>query len=230
MSAPWILIVEDEPLLGELLSDNLGHEGYGTELVTDGKKALERIETGGIDLVILDLMLPKMSGLQILKKVRETGNEIPVLILSARSRDVDRIKGLDLGADDYLGKPFNLKELLLRVRALLRRSTSQGDRCHAKMEFAGNTIDFETNDVITASGEHYHMSQKEAMLLRLMLGNPGRVISRREILDSIWGINSLPTTRTVDNYIARFRKLFESDQKAPKHFHTLRGVGYRFEP
>jgi len=231
VSVRWILVVEDEALLGELLVDNLRHEGYGTELIRDGRKALERIREGGIDLVLLDLMLPGLDGLKILETLRGEGNRIPVLVLSARSRDLDRVKGLALGADDYLGKPFNLRELLLRIQALLRRSLEVEalEPVH-RIEFGGNRIDLDSFEAVSFTGERFQLTRKEAHLLRYLAGKPHKVISRKELLDNIWGMDAVPTPRTIDNFIARFRKLFERDPRQPAHFHTLRGVGYRFEP
>ncbi len=231
MSSPWILVVEDEPLLGELLVDNLRHEGYGTELVQDGRTALERIREGGIDLVILDLMLPGIDGLKILETLRGEDNPVPVLILSARSRDLDRVKGLALGADDYLGKPFNLRELLLRVQALLRRALKkEALEPIRKIEFGGNRVDLDTFEAVTHDGTEVQLTNREAQLLRYLAGKPRKVVSRKELLDNIWGLDAATTPRTIDNFIARFRKLFEKDPRDPVHFHTLRGVGYRFEP
>ncbi len=231
MSQAWVLVVEDEPLLGELLVDNLRHEGFGAELVQDGRDAWERLQHGGVDLVILDLMLPSLSGLQVLERLRGSGSEIPVLILSARASEEDRIKGLRLGSDDYVGKPFNLRELLLRVRALLKRAgpSPQIATPSSILCFGSHEIDLESFDVTTAKGETAHLSKKEAMLLRYLYGNAGRVVTRNDILDAVWGIDEYPSPRTVDNFIAKFRKLFEEDPRHPVYFHTLRGVGYRFE-
>ncbi len=231
MKPVWILVVEDEPLLGELIADNLRHEGYGAELVGDGKSALERLRAGGIDLVVLDIMLPGLDGFRVLETLRKEGNDVPVLILSARARDLDRVKGLSLGADDYLGKPFNLRELLLRVKALLRRTLEQEPRKPlSTLEFGGNRVDLETFTARTHDGREVRLTQREAQLLRYLAGKAGKVVSRKEILDDVWGLDAVTTPRTIDNFIARFRKLFEPDPRAPRHFHTLRGVGYRFEP
>ncbi|MAE78084.1 MAG: DNA-binding response regulator [Planctomycetes bacterium] len=229
MTAPWILVVEDEPLLGDLLVDNLHREGYEVELVTNGKRALERIEKGNIDLVVLDLMLPGLNGLDILRSVRQAQNTVPILVLSALANNEQRIQGLSLGADDYLGKPFQLRELLLRVAALLRRSKPAPASTDAGiLRFGGNTIDLATYTATTEAGEEHPLTQKEAALLHYLAGNAGRVVSRSEILDAVWGRGEWPTQRTIDNFIARFRKLFEANPRDPQHFHTLRGVGYKF--
>jgi len=231
MSPAWIVVVEDEPLMGQLIVDNLNHEGYGTEWITDGQSAVQRLNQGPCDLVILDIMLPGRSGLEVLAEIRNNGNLVPVLVLSALGHEQDRIRGLSLGADDYLPKPFHLRELLLRVKALLRRS--QPDAVPAretKLHIGAHEIDLETYEARTVDGESYRLTQKEAMLLRYLVGNSGKVVSRHDILDTVWGLDAEPTTRTIDNFIARFRKLFEEDPRQPKHFLTLRGVGYRFEP
>lgn len=231
MTPPWILVVEDDPLLGQLLVDNLSHEGYGTELIADGQEALDRLHSGGVDLMVLDLMLPGRSGLEVLATIREESMNVPVLILSALGEARDRIKGLSLGADDYLPKPFNLRELLLRVKGLLRRlKEAPREKEQVRLAIGAHEVDLETYLVKTADGNEHRLTQKEAMLLRYLAGNAGRVVSRRDILDSVWGTDSYPSTRTIDNFIARFRKLFEADPRNPVHFHTLRGVGYRFEP
>ncbi len=230
MTAAWILVVEDEPLLGELITENLREEGYAAEHVSDGASALERLDRGGVDLVILDLMLPKVPGLDVLKQLRKRQDSVPVLILSALSSEEQRIQGLRLGADDYLGKPFSLRELLLRVAALLRRTKAPVAAPPHTITFGGNEIDIDTYFARTFSGIEHKLTQKEAMLLRFLAGNANRVVSRTEILDAVWGRAAFPTERTIDNFIARFRKLFERDPRHPTHFHTLRGVGYRFEP
>ncbi len=231
MTPPWILIIEDEPFLGELIAENLRREGYQTELIPDGLQGWERLQQGGIDLLLLDLMLPGMSGLELLKKLRAIDTELPVLILSARAEDEDRIKGLSLGADDYLGKPFHLEELLLRVRVQIRRSKHiQGVQSPQEFSFGGNTVDPTTYEAMTFNSEKVPLTRKEVSLLQYLVARPGKVVSRKEILDDLWGRDAYPSPRTIDNFIARFRKLFEKDPRKPRHFHTLRGVGYRFEP
>lgn len=232
MTAPWILIVEDEPLLGELLADNLRHAGFAPELVTDGIEAWDRLQRGGIDLLLLDLMLPSLSGFDVLRRLRELGSRLPVLILSARSSDEERIRGLSLGADDFVAKPFNIRELVLRVRALLRRAQERPDpeETPLVLEIAGHTVDLASFEVRRQDGAVERLTAREAHLLRYLVGHAGRVVSRNDILDAVWGRDAYPTPRTIDNFIARFRKLFESDARQPRHFLTLRGVGYRFEP
>jgi len=229
-----ILVIEDEPLIGHLVADNLRQEGYEVELVPDGGQGLSRCQEGEFDLLVLDLMLPTLPGFEILKRIREKDSQLPVLILSARTHERDRIQGLTLGADDYLGKPFHLQELLLRVKALLRRAMGieeePQEELPAELEISGRILDFERHEVRRGEGDPVALSRREILLLQLLCERQGRVVSRNEIMDRLWGEDGVPNPRTVDNFIAHFRKLFEDDHKSPRHFHTLRGVGYRFEP
>jgi len=229
-----ILVIEDEPLIGHLVADNLRQEGYEVELVPDGGQGLSRCQEGHFDLLVLDLMLPTLPGFEILKRIREKDSQLPVLILSARTHERDRIQGLALGADDYLGKPFHLQELLLRVKALLRRAKGieeeEQEDLPGELEISGRILDFERHEVRRSDGDPVALSRREVLLLQLLCERKGRVVSRNEIMDRLWGEDGVPNPRTVDNFIAHFRKLFEDDHKSPRHFHTLRGVGYRFEP
>ncbi len=234
MAPVRILVIEDEPLIGHLVADNLRQEGYEVELVPDGGQGLSRCQEGAFDLLVLDLMLPTLPGFEVLKRIREKDAQLPILILSARTHERDRIQGLSLGADDYLGKPFHLQELLLRVKALLRRAKGgEDDEQRAEIpnevEISGRTVDFERHEVRHGEAQPVALSRREVLLLHLLMERQGRVVSRNEIMDRLWGTDGVPNPRTVDNFIAHFRKLFEDDHKSPKHFHTLRGVGYRFE-
>ncbi len=225
----WILVVEDEPSLGEMICDNLRTQGHGTELIVDGRMASARIERGGIDLVILDIMLPGEDGFTILKGMRKRGDNTPVLVLSARSSDSDRIHGLELRADDYLTKPFNLRELLLRVDCLLRRVTDNNEtRDMAICEFEGNRIDFRSHKATTWSRQQVQLTPTETRLMRMLWGRPGEVITRRELVEHLFGPGTPPTHRSLDNAVLNLRRLFERDNKEPKHLHTVRGVGIRF--
>ena len=225
----YCLVVEDEDALGEMIADNLGLEGYGVERMQDGAQALERLRRGGIDLVILDVMLPGLDGFEILRAMRASGDTTPVLILSARSSDKDRIKGLELQADDYLTKPFHLKELLLRVKALLRRNKALpvGEDV---LRFAGNEVDFRAQRATSCRSEAIELTASEAKLLRLLAQRPGEVVSRREIVEAVFGPTTPMTHRTLDNLVLSLRKSFEPDPKNPTLFHTVRGVGLRFTP
>ena len=223
----WCLVVEDESPLGEMICDNLSSEGYGTELVRDGQASVDRVKKGGIDLIILDIMLPVLDGFEALRRIRQSGDSTPVLILSARIADKDRILGLELQADDYLTKPFNLRELLLRVAALMRRSPSlpAGEDILDWDEFR---IDFRSREFTDKDGDTRLLSDSEIKLLRLLANRNGEVVSRREILDHLYGPSSLPSARTLDNLILNLRRLFRDDSKNPRYLHTVRGVGFRF--
>lgn len=225
----WILVAEDERALGEMLCDNLSLESYHAEHVLTGPRALERMGQGGIDLLLLDVMLPGLNGFQVLETLRERGDRTPVLILSARNADADRIRGLELGADDYLSKPFHLRELLLRVDNLLRRQPipSAGED---QLEFAGNRIDFRSMTSTTWLGQVVALTPTETKLLRLLAGHRGTVVTRRAIVEHLFGSTAPTTVRTLDNVVLRLRKLFERDPAAPRHLVTVRGLGLRLDP
>ncbi|MEM1179690.1 MAG: response regulator transcription factor [Acidobacteriota bacterium] len=218
-----ILVVEDEVNLAAGIVENLDAEGYEAEAAADGVSGLERILAGQFDLVILDVMLPGLDGFSICRRAREAGDETPVLFLTARGDARDRITGLEAGGDDYLPKPFHLRELLLRVQAILRR----GRVAESVIEFGRNRIDFRTYTATAWDGREHELTFKEAMILRCLSTRPGEVVTREDILDEVWGTEAFPSTRTIDNFILRLRKRFEPDPERPVHFHTIRGVGYR---
>jgi len=224
-----VLVVEDEENLARGIAENLEAEGYRVELSGDGPTALARILAGDLDLVLLDVMLPEMDGYTVCERARSAGSEVPILFLTARASVEDRIRGLSKGGDDYLPKPFHLEELLLRVAAILRRSggdsTGGEDRSVA---FGGNAFDFRTWRGRSWDGADQELTQKEAMILKTLSARDGEVVSREEILEEVWGHELFPSTRTIDNFIVRLRKRFERDPEQPRHFHTVRGVGYRF--
>ena len=228
-----LLVVEDEAGLASTLRLNLELEGYAVRLAADGPTALKRLREEHFDTVILDIMLPGIDGLEVLETLRLRNPDLPVLILSARSDGQDRILGLRKGADDYLGKPFHLEELLLRVEKLAGKRRPSRDNGTATPEdevrFDGNRIDFRTQQAVNHRGTTIDLSLKEALLLRLLTSNPGQVVSRERILQSVWGYQVYPTTRTIDNFILAFRKYFERDSRRPRHFLSVRGVGYRFQ-
>jgi two-component system OmpR family response regulator len=230
---PRILIVEDERHIGVAIKFNCEAEGYDAVLVGDGPSAVRlfRENTAAFDLIILDLMLPDMSGYAVLESLRRMGVQIPVLILSARTLPEDRIRGFDLGADQYLTKPFDLSELLARVRALLARFSQVRNSGAASpagvYSFNSATIDFARHEV-TIRGRPVALTALEFKLLRCFVENEGLVLTRAELLDRVWGFDATPTTRTVDNFIVRLRQHFEEDPAAPRHFLSVRGVGYRF--
>ena len=225
----WILVAEDERQLGEMLCDNLSLESYHAEHVLTGPDALERMEQGGVDLLILDVMMPGKDGFEVLQELRARGDATPVLILSARSDDQDRIRGLELQADDYLTKPFNLRELLLRVDALLRRlpAPAAGDDT---LSFGGNRVDFRAMMATCHDGQDAALTATETKLLRLLAGHASTVVTRRAVVETLFGPTAPTTVRTLDNVVLRLRKLFEQDPGSPRHLHTVRGVGFRFEP
>jgi two-component system, OmpR family, alkaline phosphatase synthesis response regulator PhoP len=224
----WILVAEDERALGEMLCDNLSLEGYHAEHVLNGQAALERMQKGGIDLLILDVMLPVHDGFEVLRRLRERGDQTPVLVLSARSADRDRIRGLELQADDYLTKPFNLRELLLRIDALLRRRPppAVGEDL---LIFGGHRIDFRAMQATCQSGERVELTASETKLLKLLAGRAGTVVTRKAMVEHLFGSSAVPTVRTLDNVMLRLRKLFEADPANPRHLQTVRGIGFRFD-
>lgn len=224
-----ILIIEDEPDLREGLKHNLELEGYGVTTAADGCTGLEAALSGQHRLILLDLMLPKMSGLEILRKFRGSGKSTPVIILSARGQDHEKVEGLELGADDYLSKPFGLAELSARIRAVLRRFDRGGRQQRETYHFPGLQVDFK-RFTVTRDGEEFQLSRFEAEILRMLIDHRGEVVTRQDLLTTVWGYVHLPTTRTVDNHIARLRKKLERDVEHPEYVITVHGLGYRFEP
>jgi two-component system alkaline phosphatase synthesis response regulator PhoP len=227
---PAILVVEDEEALRETLTLNLEMEGYDVTAVSDGADALEAVTKAHYDLIIMDVMMPEMDGITATETLRIRNYDIPILILSAKNSGADRISGLKKGADDYLTKPFHLEELLLRTEKLIEKNKKRqnGLRVEDIYTFGGNQIDFQGGTAVSFRGEKITLSKKEAMLLRLFAENSGEMISREKILQTVWGYQVYPTTRTIDNFILNFRKHFEKDSKHPLHFHSVRGMGYRF--
>jgi two-component system alkaline phosphatase synthesis response regulator PhoP len=223
-----VLVVEDEQHLAQGIAENLEAEGAQVDVVHDGRSALERMIGDGYDLVILDVMLPELDGFTVCELARARGSEVPVLFLTAKGGVHDRIHGLEVGGDDYLAKPFHLQELLLRVRAILRRGRESIPSGPDVVEFGGNRFDFRAFSGRSWDGREQILTQKEAEILRLLAEREGEVVSRDEILDRVWGHEELPSTRTVDNFIVRLRKRFEPDTENPKFFHTVWGVGYKF--
>jgi len=226
-----LLVVEDDSALRRMLKINLEQEGWHVTEAADGPTALQAFRSQRLDAAILDVMLPEVDGLSICRTIRLEGNNTPVLFLTAKNSGEDRVEGLRLGGDDYLGKPFHLEELLLRVKKLIRLN-QQGQTAVELNQLAfGNkcSVDFAAYQIVTHQGEEQGISKREAMLLKLLASKAGEVVSREEILEVVWGYDVFPSTRTIDNYILAFRKYFEPDPKKPKHFFSVRGVGYRFE-
>ncbi len=238
MSSPSqeILIVEDDEAIATGLALNLKIEGYTSSVVTDGVAALERIASDPPDLVLLDISLPRMNGLDVLRELRAEGNHVPVIILSARQEEFDKVSALRLGADDYVTKPFGLAELLARMVAVLRRvARNPGDSAPGKeasqteLSFHDIVIDPDTRTV-THGGEPVRLTHLEFELLDFFARNPSRVFSREELLRQVWGLRHGGSRRTVDNFVAQLRGKLESDPEHPAHFVTVRGSGYRFDP
>jgi two-component system alkaline phosphatase synthesis response regulator PhoP len=225
-----ILLVEDEENIQDALKLNFEMEGYEVTSVYDGEAALKAVHDEYFDLIILDVMLPEIDGITVCENIRLTNTEIPILMLSAKNQSADRILGLKKGADDYVTKPFSLEELLIRVRILINKSKkiSAKEPVEEQYVFGKNQINFKSLECVTKTGEVVALTKKEAMLLKLLIENKNEVVTREKILQSVWGYNVYPTTRTVDNFILNFRKYFEENSRNPKYFHSIRGIGYRF--
>ena len=220
-----IAVVDDDHSVVRSLTLNLEVEGYRVVSAPDGDQGIELIEREKPDLIIMDVMMPQKDGLQSCKELRNAGVSTPLILLTARSAEVDKVLGLDLGADDYLAKPFGMLELLARVKALLRRgqNTRQVDR----VQFSDVVIDFKAYKA-QRSEQPLELSAREYRLLRYLIAKGGSVVTRDELLDEVWGYNSYPSTRTVDNHIARLRQKIETNSEDPKHILTVHGVGYKF--
>ncbi|HZJ30051.1 MAG TPA: response regulator transcription factor [Vicinamibacterales bacterium] len=223
-----VLVVEDDPGILRTVADNLRFEQYDVTTATDGETAYALYERDQPDLIVLDLMLPRMSGLELCRKLRADDVQIPVLMLTARSQEADRIRGLDLGGDDYVTKPFSMPELMARVRALLRRTMTAPGAPDA-LKFGQAQVDFERY-AAHRRGRPVEMTRKEFALLRFLASRKNTVVTRDEILNKVWGLESYPVTRTVDNHIASLRSKLESNPAHPAHIQTVHGVGYKFVP
>lgn len=227
-----ILLVEDEPSLLDLLKLNLEMEGSKVVGVKDGTEAIKRFKDEQFDIVILDIMIPGIDGLNVCENIRLKDDDIPILFLSAKNTVEDRIAGLKKGADDYLTKPFNLEELQLRInRLLVRKNSSTASAANHQIKefkFGNNHINFENYEAVGVTGK-ITLTKKEALLLKLLIEHKNEVVSRERILQTVWGYTVYPSTRTIDNFILSFRKYFEEDPKNPKYINAIRGVGYRFE-
>ena len=222
-----ILLVEDEPGLRLTVSDLLASEGYRDETAADGPSGLSKGADRGLDLIILDVMLPGKNGFDILRELRRQGCDTAILMLTAKSQVMDRVVGLKLGADDYLAKPFDPAELLARVEALLRRVTKKGRAAVARFEFNGVEADFESGQV-RKNGEPVILAAKELQLLRYLIDRRGTVVTREELLQDVWEYQGDVSSRTIDVHIAWLRQKLEDNPQSPKYIQTVRGVGYRF--
>jgi DNA-binding response OmpR family regulator len=220
-----ILIVEDDPAILRGLKDNLEYESYTVFTAMDGEAGYRLVHAHRPDLIVLDLMLPKMNGYELCQKIRGEGLTVPVLMLTARSEETDRVRGLDLGADDYVTKPFSIPELLARIRAVLRRVQPPSELSD-QVCFDDVVVDFKRFSAKKADVV-LKLSRKEFGVLRLLASRAGQVITRNELLDEVWGHDYFPTTRTVDNHIASLRAKLEKDPAQPNHLITVHGVGYK---
>jgi DNA-binding response OmpR family regulator len=230
--AQKLLIVEDEDHLAAGLKLNLELEGYRVEIAPNAREAGQRLlNPDGYDAIVLDVMLPDIDGFELCKKLRDAGNFVPVIMLTARSSPEDRVRGLEAGADDYLVKPFELDELLARVRSVLRRQRWEQHAGHQSkahtLRFGSAQINFDTHEV-SVKGQAAQLTQLELDLLRYFAENAGRVLSRNELLERVWKLRKYTNTRTVDNFVSRLRRRFEPDPTDPVHFMSVRGTGYKF--
>ncbi|MFZ5553665.1 MAG: response regulator transcription factor [Bacteroidota bacterium] len=230
ITRPVILLVEDEENLLEAIKLNLELEGYKVITANNGKDGQSFALEIKTDLIILDVMLPFVNGFDICKNIREKGNTTPVLFLTAKGDSSDRVTGLKIGGDDYLVKPFNLEELLLRVSKLISRSQTPKTVAPDTFQFSVFTLNFLTFEAFEGTKKLADLTKRESLLLKLLIEKANQVVSREEILDRIWGEEAYPSSRTIDNYILLFRKYFEKDPKNPRFFHSIRGVGYKFTP
>ncbi len=225
-----VLIADDEEHILEGLKMNLELEGYWVETATDGEEALKLFEKERFDLIVLDVMMPKLDGYRVCEIIRVENSEVPIMFLTAKNSGSDRVHGLKIGADDYLTKPFNLEEFLLRVEKLLNRKVPGPDADNKEniLRFGQNRINFRTFEIETFAGEKKSITAREAKLLKLLTSRDGEPVSRNTILETVWGYDVYPSTRTIDNFILAFRKYFEPDPKNPRYFLSIRGVGYKF--
>jgi len=221
-----VLVVEDDPGILRTLADNLRFEKHEVLTARDGEAAYKLHHSQQPDLIVLDLMLPKMSGLDLCRKLRTEGVRTPILILTARSEEADRVLGLDLGADDYVTKPFSVAELMARIRALLRRSASEKER-PTTLKFGQVEVDFRRY-AARRRGKPVEMTRKEFEVLQVLVSRQGNVVTREELLNEVWGMESYPVTRTVDNHVAGLRAKLEANPAQPVYIQTVHGVGYKF--
>jgi DNA-binding response OmpR family regulator len=234
-----LLVVDDEEHLAMGLKLNLELEGYEVVVATDGREAQRALETGpGFGAIVLDVMLPDFDGFELCAQLRDAGNYTPVVMLTARNAAEDRVRGLEVGADDYLVKPFELDELLARVRSMLRRQkwdrrgeaaggAPKNDTAHKIVKIGESTVDFDSHEV-TARGKQVKLTRLELDLLRYFVEHPGIVISRNTLLEEVWKLRNYSTARTVDNFVSRLRRHFEADVQNPQHFLSVRGAGYKY--
>ncbi len=221
-----ILIIEDEPAMVAGLRDNFEYEGYEVISAGDGEAGLERVMADDPNLVVLDVMMPRMSGLEVCKRVKAKRPSVPIIMLTARGQEIDKVVGLELGADDYVTKPFSIRELMARVKAVLRRASSQA-RVPEVYRFSDVEVNIRGNEVRRA-GMPVALSAKEFALLAYFIAHPSETISRDRLLEAVWGYDNYPNTRTVDTHIVHLRQKLEPNPEAPRHILTVHGCGYKF--
>jgi DNA-binding response OmpR family regulator len=221
-----ILVIEDDASISKGLEKNLAFEGYSVFVAPDGERGLELAVDKAPDLIVLDVMMPKMNGFEVLRELRRREIDVPVIMLTAKGEEIDKVRGLDLGADDYVTKPFGLQELLARIQAVLRRKR-KFEKDFEKVSFGQVTLDF-TARTATVAGEPVQVTSREFDLLHFFMSREGQALERQEILNRVWGFDYFGTDRTVDNFINRLRQKLEPDPDKPVYFQTVRGVGYRF--
>jgi two-component system response regulator RegX3 len=223
-----IMVVEDEESFSEALSFMLRREGYEVEVATDGNVAVDQFERAGADLILLDLMLPGLSGLEVCRVIRQR-SQVPIIMLTAKDGEIDKVVGLEIGADDYVTKPFSSRELLARVRSVLRRQGESEELVAATVEAGPVRMDVDRH-VVTVRGETVTMPLKEFDLLELLMRNSGRVLTRSQLIDRVWGADYVGDTKTLDVHVKRLRAKIEQDPANPTHLVTVRGLGYKYEP
>lgn len=221
-----ILIVEDEPSMRLGLKDNLEFESYEVDIAEDGQIAIDKISANSYDLILLDVMLPKISGFDVCKKIRKDGNTTPVILLTAKGEEIDKVLGLELGADDYITKPFSLRELLARIKAVLRRTESTSNSHGAMIKIGRMDVNFESYNAFE-DGNDLQLSHKEFEVLNYLWKKKNNTVSRDELLSNIWGQDVYTTTRTIDNFILKLRQKIETDSNHPKIILTVHGIGYK---
>jgi DNA-binding response OmpR family regulator len=222
-----ILIIEDEPAMQLGLKDNLEMEGYQVELASDGEEGLAKLKKGNYELVLLDVMLPRISGFDVCKAARAAGIRTPIILLTARGEEIDKVLGLELGADDYITKPFSVRELLARIKAIMRRSQGAGESADAgKVQIGKLTVNFSTFQA-EENGMEVKLSHKEVEILSYLHKNRNKVVSRYDLLEKVWGYEEQISTRTVDNFIVRLRQKAEANPNQPKIILTVHGSGYK---
>jgi DNA-binding response OmpR family regulator len=221
-----VLIVEDEPAMRMGLKDNLEFEGYSVEMAEDGEIGLEKIRSGNYDIILLDVMMPKISGFDVCRTIRSEGIDTPVILLTARGEEIDKVLGLELGADDYVTKPFSVRELSARIKSILRRSVGNSETHEDHLIIGRLEVDFSQYSAKT-DGREVRMSHKEFEILKYLRDHKNQLVSRFDLLENIWGYEEQPTTRTVDNFIVRLRQKIETNPNHPKIILTVHGAGYK---